>query len=213
MSFSILVLALGALALVLLISAFWLLLSVAPFFQWLKAFLGSGLLLLALGAAGAAWELHRYVPVVGIEPVASISVAELPGKKSWRVTLFPPQGRELSRELNGDLWQLEGQLLAVQPWMQSLPLKPKLRPVHLNGRSVTLEPFRSGTSRHSEPDWYSRWQSLLPYLLSPFYRPEMATPVIAPLRDGAVYDLWVSDNQLVVEPANGEAQRAWENWD
>ncbi|MDX1589522.1 MAG: hypothetical protein R3296_11355 [Oleiphilaceae bacterium] len=212
MSFSLLLPALGALALVLLGAALWLFWTVAPFFYWLRALLGLALLMLSLGVAGALWELHHVTPVTGVEPVASVSVTQLAGGRRWRVTLFPRQGPELSAEVRGDLWQLDGRVLSVQPWMQSMNLSPALRPKPPAGRSLTLEEPRPGVGSLSEPAPMVDWPRLRASLLYPLFQAQSASPVIAPLRDGAVFDLWLSDNQLVAEPANSQAEKAWKDW-
>lgn len=215
MSLTILVWGSAALALIsLVLGSLWIR-NAATFIYWLKALSGILGLSLALALAAVAWELQRHDSVHGLKPVASLFISHLDGDR-WRLTLFGPSSQELTREVRGELWQLQGQALTVQPWVQSLGLTPALRVHALDGRMRQLEDSlrTAGRIQHSgaTPSWHAPVTDRLHYLLFPVYQAQTVKPAFAPLRDGAVYELWLSGQQLVASPANSEAENAWQRW-
>ncbi|TVP54870.1 MAG: hypothetical protein EA349_10405 [Halomonadaceae bacterium] len=215
MSLTVLMWGLAALALVSLLAGLLLVRNASPFFYWLKALGGVTGLALAVVMVVAVLELYQHQTVKGVQPVASLSITHLDGDR-WQLTLFGPGHRELTREVRGEMWQLQGQLLAVQPWAQALGLMPAVKLSDLNGRMRELEESLRPGGRSQQPDspspWYEPGLNLLPHLLYPLYQTQPARPVFAPLRDGAVFDVWLSGQQLVAAPANNEAEMAWEQW-
>jgi|GEM_PF-6689944 len=207
-TFSIILAVLAGLA---ILSGLWLVRAVAPFFVWFRSLAGLVLILVGVTLSFVAWEIHSYSPVSGLEPVASVSVTRT-GTNEWQLTIFGPGDGEKSHVIPGDRARIGLDLLGPRFSNEHFQVPTLMRLGEVGGRYLQFEdalaaqegvtPASSGIA--------GEWRQ---WLLSPvFFIPETG-PAYMPLRDGAVYDLWVSGRLLVAGPANSVAEAAWESWE
>lgn len=186
------------------------------FIGWLRGNLG---LLLVGGSAGFAifavnifnYQLHN--PEL---PVVTLTITE-DSPQHFRVLLTDSKGNEQTRDVEGDLWQLNLRTINWGGLPSAIGFKTGYRLDDLRGRYLTLEQETASDRKvHllSEPDllidtWW--WLKRLSLVFS-WIRPELHTTRFSPLADGAIYSIMLTSTGVIIRPVNERAEIALKEW-
>ncbi len=181
--------------------------------DWLKgtlglALVGLGVLVLALG-----WNLRSWESVSAEDPIDTVSISQV-GEQQWQITLQSRNAGPLSHQVMGELLEIDGRILALEPpleWLGVPLVFQRKDPVgrYLDRGDAAVESESVGLqSRLGIDPW--RWSQWLPL---PGLRAERAVPLYLPLADEAEFDIHLRGHQLEAEPRNEVAERALEDWE
>jgi hypothetical protein len=129
---------------------------------WLKGWVLSLLLGVGLVLGLAAWELQQFRPLQADLPIAVMEFREL-GPQQFEVTLtLAGEEQEHRIMLQGDLWQLDVQVLRWIGLGEALGLEEGYRLNQLTGRYLAFEQQRNvpeGLTRplNTTPGWRDLW--------------------------------------------------------
>ncbi|SDS12055.1 hypothetical protein SAMN05216198_1222 [Halopseudomonas litoralis] len=132
-------------------------------YGWLKGSLLLLLLLCCAIVAVAAWELYQFRPIADGARIATLELHETAPQR-YEATLSSAAGSQ-HLQLEGDLWELEVQVLRWQGFPHVLGLQDGYRLDTLNGRYLALEQQREtglllDRSLHATPRWRDAWRWL-----------------------------------------------------
>ncbi|WP_193075401.1 hypothetical protein [Pseudomonas sp. FME51] len=179
-------------------------------FGWLKGSLLLLLLLCCATAAVAAWELYQFRPIVDGERIATLELHETAPQR-YEATLDASAGSQ-QLSLEGDLWELEVQVLRWRGLLQVLGLEDGYRLDSLNGRYLALEQQREpGTTLvhplHATPHWRDAWRWLDRLDLGWLYADAFAIRFM-PAADGARFAIEIGATGLSPVAMNPQALEA-----
>lgn len=207
--------AIGLLALLVLWVALRILLNSSWFLGWLRGTAGLLFLVSAALVGVIAYDLMSYDTLPEERPLVTLSFqAETPQR--YRVTLVEG-ARERSVLLEGDLWQLDGQLLRLRGLAELIGLEPGYRLTQLSGRFLAIE--QQAVAQRPEAVlaqsplgihlW--RWLRLSGRDLFLFDAQALRVPYL-PIADGAVYEVRLASTGLMATPVNDAARQALRSW-
>lgn len=207
--------AIGLLALLVLWVALRILLNSSWFLGWLRGTAGLLFLVSAALVGVIAYDLMSYDTLPEERPLVTLSFqAETPQR--YRVTLVEG-ARERSVLLEGDLWQLDGQLLRLRGLAELIGLEPGYRLTQLSGRFLAIE--QQAVAQRPEAvlaqsplgiDLW-RWLRLSGRDLFLFDAQALRVPYL-PIADGAVYEVRLASTGLMATPVNDAARQALRSW-
>ncbi len=131
--------------------------------EWLLGWLKGMLLLAMLGGCAAialvAWELYQFRPIIDGQQIAILELQESAPQKYNAVLRAANRAEQVSIE--GDLWELEVQVLRWQGLAHALGLEDGYRLTGLSGRYLALEQQRETAAQsralHATPPWRDAW--------------------------------------------------------
>ncbi|HIZ50014.1 MAG TPA: hypothetical protein IAA18_02925 [Candidatus Pseudomonas excrementavium] len=180
--------------------------------EWLLGWLKGILLLALLGCcavvAVTAWELYQFRPITDGAQVATLELRESAPQR-FEATLRSADGVQ-QLQLQGDLWELEVQVLRWQGLLHALGLEDGYRLDRLNGRYLALEQQRETTPirpLHDTPRWRDAWSWLDSLDLGWLYADAFAIRFM-PAADGARYAIEIGATGLSPVAMNPEALTA-----
>lgn len=198
----------GCLALLLL----YLILRFGWRLDWLLGWLKGMLLLALLGCCAVvaviAWELYQFRPITDGAQVATLELRESAPQR-FEATLRSVD-RIQQLHLQGDLWELEVQVLRWQGLLHALGLEDGYRLDRLSGRYLALEQQRETTPvrpLHDTPRWRDAWSWLDSLDLDWLYADAFAIRFM-PAADGARYVIEIGATGLSPVAMNPEALTA-----
>ena len=173
----------------------------------------------AAAVAMAALNVLTYHRLTYERPVATIELHKK-GDRFFDATLTEPPieatAQETSRtyEIHGDEWRIEARVLKWKPWANTLGLDSQYQLDRLSGRYEDTE-----SELHAERSVYDL-KPVSKYHLDLWklarhdsrYAPMVDTlyggGVFMPMRDGAKYEVWITQSGLIARPVNDAARQA-----
>lgn len=204
-----LVLVIVALILLAVIRAGWRL-------SWLLGWLKGNLLLLGVLLSGAlaivAWEIQQFKT---LEPGANVATLEFrkAGPQQYEL-LFSAGTEPRSIILEGDMWQLDAQVLRWRGLAQAIGLQDGYRLHRLTGRYLTLEQQRGLASAeqsgvlHQTPAWRDAWGWLDRLDGGALLETDAFVVRFIPMAEGARFGIEIGETGLTPVPMNRQAMNA-----
>ncbi|WP_062065674.1 hypothetical protein [Cellvibrio sp. OA-2007] len=184
--------------------------------SWFAGFC-RGIFGLALFAAAAlvaltAYDVYSYKQVLQEQVVATINFDKIEDQHYFAV-LSDKDGKEQRVELRGDQWQLDARIVKWQGYLASFGLKPAFRLERLSGRYYDIEQETTAKRTaytvhnslygvdvwrifHSNPQWV------------PVVDAVYGSATYLPMKDGALFEISLSNTGLVARPINQVAREA-----
>lgn len=182
---------------------------------WIRGTLGLGLVALAILMILYGMDLRYYEVLTEEQPVARILVSRL-DDQLWQVQI-QSSGADIVTELSGDEWQIDARVLRWPASWQALGFKTRYRLDRISGRyrDVNQEVSRPRTATElgkepiGEELWnnLAQWSSKMDWLDAAY-----GSSAYHPLRDGAVYDVSLTNAGLISRPVNEEAREVLADW-
>jgi hypothetical protein len=182
---------------------------------------GHGLISLALLAAGIALvatgiNLHTYQRFTTERPVAELDF-EQTGIQQFKVRVhFPDTGQYRDFTLNGDEWQIDARVLKWTGLAILAGADTQYRLERISGRYQDIEAERSQPrSAHTLADnpGLDIWQLVHEYEQRvPWVDARYGSATYLPMRDGARFEVSMTQTGLIARPLNPAGERAIQNW-
>lgn len=173
-----------------------------------------GLALLALAAliGLTAMDVYSYKQVLQEQVVATINFDRVEDQHYFAV-LADKDGKEQRVELRGDQWQLDARIVKWDGYLATLGIKPAYRLERLSGRYYDIEKEttakRTAHRVHNSLYGLDVWNILNTH---PEWVPVVdavyGTATYLPMRDGALFEITLSNTGLVARPINAAAREA-----
>lgn len=184
--------------------------------SWLLPWLKGNLLLLGLLFAGAlaivAWELQQFK---ALEPGANVATLEFRklGPQQFEV-LFSAGTEPRSIILEGDMWQLDAQVLRWRGLGHAIGLQDGYRLHRLTGRYRALEQQRDLAAQmhsgvlHQTPTWRDAWLWLDHLDTGALLETDAFVVRFIPMIEGARFGIEIGETGLTPVPMNRQAMNA-----
>lgn len=173
-----------------------------------------GIFLIGVAAVIAvmAFDLYSYKQVLQEQPVATINFDKIEEQHYFAV-LSDKNGREQRVELRGDQWQLDARIVKWKGYLAGFGLKPAYRLERLSGRyyDIEQETTEKRTAHSVHPSLYGVdvWQIINDH---PEWLPVVdavyGSATYLPMKDGALFEISLSNTGLVARPVNQVARDA-----
>lgn len=183
---------------------------------WLRGTIGLALIGTSAGFAIFAVNIFNYQLHNPELPVVTLTITE-DSPQHYSVLIADNKGNEQTRDIEGDLWQLNLRTINWGGLPSAIGFKTGFRLEDLRGRYLTLEQETASDRKvHllSEPDllidtW--QWLKHVALVLS-WIRPEHHTTRFTPLADGAIYSVLLTTTGVIIRPVNERAEIALQEW-
>lgn len=183
---------------------------------WLLPWLKGNLLLLGVLFAGAmavvAWELQQFKT---LEPGANVATLEFRKLGPQRFELIFTAGAEpRSIILEGDMWQLDAQVLRWRGLGHAIGLQDGYRLHRLKGRYMALEQQRELLDAehagvlHGTPGWRDAWYWLDTLDGGALLETDAFVVRFIPMAEGARFGIEIGETGLTPVPMNRQAMNA-----
>lgn len=181
---------------------------------WLWPWIKGNLLLAALGlsvALGlAAWDMHQFKSLQSGSNIATLEFREIT-PQDFEVVLTTTETRRL--RLNGDLWEMDAQILRWRGFGHAIGLQDGFRLYRLSGRYLALEQQRGEVgsqsgSLHGTPRWRDTWHWLDRSGSRAVVEADAFTIRFMPMADGALFNIEIGSTGLTPVPVNQQAKDA-----
>lgn len=184
--------------------------------SWLLPWLKGNLLLLGILLAGAlavvAWELQQFK---ALEPGANVATLEFRKVGPQQFELLYSAGAEpRSIMLEGDMWQLDAQVLRWRGLARAIGLQDGYRLHRLTGRYLALEQQRELAAAeqtgvlHSTPAWRDAWYWLDRLDSGALLETDAFLVRFIPMAEGARFGIEIGETGLTPVPMNRQAMNA-----
>lgn len=178
-------------------------------FGWLRGNLLLGLLVLLLAGAATVWELQTFRPLLPDQQIMQVQISQLEPQR-YRL-LLAYQGKQQQVDVQGELWEMDVQLIRWGGVLAALGLDDGYRPYRLRGRFLSLEEQQRGATNQAlkpVPVWRDAWHWLEASGGSRLISADAFTLGFMPLADGAEFGIRIGVTGLTPEPLNTAAIRA-----
>jgi hypothetical protein len=180
----------------------------------------SGGFLLAIGAVVAliGMNVQTYNRLSYERPVATVSLQRT-GDNGFEATLVEigdngaPLGAAHTYALSGNEWQLDARVITWPSWAGVLGLDSQYELKHIWGRNVGQSEPLTAEGKHlivERPGISLETVAGALGGLSPVQGRDFGSAVYMPMVDGAQYNICITEDALVVDPANDRARGALE---
>ncbi|MFQ3170049.1 MAG: hypothetical protein ACJAW8_002384 [Oleispira sp.] len=183
------------------------------FWTWFKASFAMCLVAFTALALFSLLDVLTYKQLLSEVPIASISMYEKQ-LQHFDVTLIATGGEEQRFDIYGDQWQLDARLLTWVGPIAALGKKPLYRLDRISGRYISLEQARNaeqsiyGLEQSDTIDVWKMFQSMPSWIDANY-----GSAVYMPMKDGAVYSVYLTAKGMNVRPVNNIAKRLLgEDW-
>lgn len=173
-----------------------------------------GLALLAVGALVAltAYDVYSYKQVLQEQVVATINFDKIEEQHYFAV-LSDKDGKEQRVELRGDQWQLDARIVKWKGYLSTFGIKPAYRLERLSGRYYDIEQETTAkrTAHALRGSLYGvdLWRL---FNSNPSWAPVIdavyGSATYLPIKDGALFEISLSNTGLVARPINDVAREA-----
>ena len=212
MIFTLLALLIGLIAVYILYKAARILWQNSWFVGFCRGLFGLALIGLAAVIAVTAFDLYSYKQVLQEQVVATINFDKIEDQHYFAV-LSDKNGKEQRVELRGDQWQLDARIVKWKGYLATFGLKPAYRLERLSGRyyDIEQETTEKRTAYRVHPDLYGvdLWQVVNKH---PDWLPVVdavyGSATYLPMKDGALFEITLSNTGLVARPVNQVARDA-----
>ncbi|WP_049629787.1 hypothetical protein [Cellvibrio sp. pealriver] len=212
MIFTLLTFLIGLIALYIAYKAVSVLWQKSWFVGFCRGVFGLALLLVATFVALAAYDVYSYKQVLQEQVVATINFDKIENQHFIAV-LSDKDGKEQRVELRGDQWQLDARIVKWKGYLATFGIKPAFRLERLSGRYYDIEQETTAKRTayavneslygidlwklfNSHPEWV------------PVIDAVYGTATYLPMRDGALFQVSLSNTGLVARPMNDAAREA-----
>jgi hypothetical protein len=216
MTFNLLTVVSGLLALLGLWLTLRVLLRGSWFLAWLRGMLGLSLLLITALLIFTALDIYSYRQLSAEKHIATLSFSKTE-PQSYQVSLVDSEGHESKYSINGDLWQLDARLLTWKAAAAALGLKPGYRLERLSGRYYSLEQEQRQprsiyalSASFSQLDVWALLHSSKAF--SAFVNAQYGNSTYMPMADGALYSVHLNASGLIARPLNEPAIKEVNRW-
>jgi hypothetical protein len=182
------------------------------FLGFIRGSLGVGLLLIGVIIALTAVDIYSYKQILQEQVVATISFKE-EAKQRYLAFITDKAGKEQSLEILGDQWQLDARIVKWKGYLASFSIKPAYRLDRLSGRYYDIEQeTKAGRSVHNVSAslygvdaWKiaNKYPSWLPIIDAVY-----GSATYLPMKDGAIFEVTLSNTGLLARPVNAVAREA-----
>jgi len=186
------------------------------FIGWLKGMFGLSLLTLGLLIALIAYDVFTYKQITVGQPVLTINFEKIE-EQYYDALVVSTDGKQQRFSLRGDQWQLDTRIVKWQGYFASFNIKSAFRLERLGGRYYDIH--KETTEKRSSFLIVKSllgldvWQFIHDH---PRYFPVLdasyGTARYFPMKDGALYEISLSNTGLNVRPLNDVASKAIEEW-
>lgn len=182
------------------------------FVGFCRGLFGLGLLAIAALIALTAFDVYSYKQVLQEQVVATINFDRIEDQHFFAV-LADKEGNEQRVELRGDQWQLDARIVKWDGYLATLGIKPAYRLERLSGRYYDIEKEisakRTAYTVHNSLYGVDVWKILNTY---PDWIPVVdavyGSATYLPMKDGALFEITLSNTGLVARPMNAAARDA-----
>jgi hypothetical protein len=186
------------------------------FVGFCRGIFGLGLLALGTLVALTAYDVYSYKQVLQEQVIATINFDKIEDQHYFAV-LADKDGKEQHVEMRGDQWQLDARIVKWQGYLSTFGIKPAFRLERLSGRYYDIEQEttakRTAHAVHNSlygmdiwrifnehPDWF------------PVIDAVYGSATYLPMKDGALFEISLSNTGLVARPINAAAREAVEEF-
>lgn len=212
MIFTLLAILIGLIALYLAYKAVSLLWKNSWFVGFCRGIFGLALLAAGTLVALTAYDVYSYKQVLQEQVVATINFDKIEDQHYFAV-LSDKDGKEQRVEIRGDQWQLDARIVKWKGYLATFGLKPAFRLERLSGRYYDIEQETTAKRTaytvhdslygvdvwrifHSNPEWV------------PVVDAVYGSATYLPMKDGALFEISLSNTGLVARPINDVAREA-----
>lgn len=184
--------------------------------SWIAGFFRGlfGLSLLAVGTLIAlmAFDVYSYKQILEEQVVATLNFEQIENQH-YDAVLVDKEGNQQRFNIRGDQWQLDARIIKWRGYFASFGIKPAFRLERISGRYYDLEQETSAkrTAYAIHPSLYGidLWQLLNknPNWV-PFIDAIYGSATYLPMKDGALFEVTLSNTGLVARPLNDSAREA-----
>lgn len=182
------------------------------FVGFCRGLFGLGLLAFAVLIGLTAFDVYSYKQVLQEQVVATINFDRIEDQHYFAV-LADKEGKEQRVELRGDQWQLDARIVKWDGYLASFGIKPAFRLERLSGRYYDIEKEtsakRTAYSLHNSLYGLDIWKTLNTH---PEWVPVVdavyGSATYLPMKDGALFEITLSNTGLLARPINAAAREA-----
>lgn len=182
------------------------------FVGFCRGLLGFALLGIAAVIALTAFDVYSYKQVLQEQVVATINFDRI-GDQHYYAVLADKEGKEQRVELRGDQWQLDARIVKWDGYLARFGIKPAYRLERLSGRYYDIEQEttakRTAHQVHHSLYGVDVWKILN---ANPHWVPAVdavyGSATYLPMKDGALFEISLSNTGLVARPVNDVAREA-----
>lgn len=212
MIFTLVALIISLLALYIAYKAARLLWQNSWFVGFCRGLFGLALLAIAVLIGLTAFDVYSYKQILQEQSVATINFDRIDNQHYFAV-LADKDGKEQRVELRGDQWQLDARIVKWDGYLATLGLKPAYRLERLSGRYYDIEKEttakRTAYTVHNSLYGMDVWKVLNTH---PDWVPVIdavyGSATYLPMKDGALFEITLSNTGLVARPINAPAREA-----
>ncbi len=186
------------------------------FVGWVTGMFGLALLALGIGVGIVAYDVYSYKQILVGQPVATINFEAIE-EQYFDAVIVDANGKQQRFSLHGDQWQLDARVIKWQGYFSGFNIKPAFRLDRLSGRYYDIH--KETVEKRST---FSIVKSLLQldlWLLIheqakwfPVLDASYGTARYMPMKNGALYEISLSNTGLNVRPLNDVASKAIAEW-
>ena len=186
------------------------------FLGWVRGMCGLALLTLGVAVGLVSYDIYSFKQIRIGQPVATISF-DLIENEFFDAVVVDANGKQQRFSLHGDQWQLDARIIKWQGYLSSLDIKPAYRLDRLSGRYYDIQ--KETTSKRSNfqivksPLGLDAWQFINEHpKWFPVVDASYGTAKYLPMKNGALYEISLSNTGLNVRPLNDVASKAISEW-
>lgn len=184
----------------------------AWFLGFCRGLFGLAMLAIAALIALAAFDVYSYKQVLREQVIATINFDRV-GDQHYYAVLADKEGKEQRVELRGDQWQLDARIVKWDGYLARFGIKPAYRLERLSGRYYDIEKEttakRTAYQVHGSMYGIDVWKILN---TNPHWIPPVdavyGSATYLPMKDGALFEISLSNTGLVARPVNDAARDA-----
>jgi hypothetical protein len=179
---------------------------------WFRGMIGITFICIAAVVGLAAWDLYSYKQIMSEQTVCNVSFKKL-DEQHYIATLTDKEGQAKQYDLRGDQWQIDARIVKWNGMIARWGVKPAYRLDRISGRYFDLEKETSATRTahaitaspvgldvwlllNKQANWISAVDAIY------------GSATYLPMKDGANFEVTLSNTGLVARPINEAAREA-----
>lgn len=186
------------------------------FMGFVRGVFGLCLLGVAVAVGLVAFDVYSYKQILLEQPVATINFEAIEDQH-FDAVLVDAAGKQQRFSLYGDQWQLDARIIKWKGYLAGFGIKPAYRLERLSGRYYDIEKEttakRSAHSIVASPYQLDLWK-LIHHRAHWFSVVDASygSATYLPMKNGALYEVRLSNTGLVARPLNDVAAKAITEW-
>jgi len=186
------------------------------FLGWIRGTFGLGLLAIGIAIGILAYDIYSYKQILPGQPIATINFETI-DDQYFDALVVDTKGNQQRFSVHGDQWQLDARIINWQGYFSEFGIKPAYRLDRLSGRyydihkettekrasfSLVKSPLQLDIWQfiHDHPQWFS--------IIDASY----GTARYFPMKNGALYEISLTNTGLNVRSLNDVASKAMSEW-